>query len=144
MLCSSTHFFFFWMMCPLFPIYWQYMSHSSINDYYYSVWQWKYAFSSRRPSHPHPQIILSVLNARNHHSFPQITIFIFCNARCHLSYPCAGHIMLVHRSTSLLQNIAVLRMAVSHNLEGPNFKSRDQLSLVGVHYFTQSLKHLPG
>jgi hypothetical protein len=43
--------------------------------------------------------------------------------------------MLVHRSTSLLQNTAVLRMAVSHHLEGPNFKSRDQLSLGGGSLF---------
>lgn len=128
MLCSSTHHSSFSEWCVLFfpdlrAIHVIFIQ----NDYYYSVWQWKWAFSSRRPSHPHPKIILSLHNAR-----------------CCLSHPCAGHILLVHRSASLLQNIAVLQMAVSHHLEGPNFNSRDQLSLVGVHYFTQSPKHLPG
>jgi len=89
--------------------------------------------SGNGPSHHAGQVILI-----------QKIILSLHNVRCCLSHPCAGHIMLVHRSASLLQNIAVLRMAVSHHLEGPNFNSRDQLSLVGVHYFTQSPKHLPG
>jgi len=145
MLCSSAHHSSFSKWCVLFfpdLLAIHAVSSKMIIIILYDNGDW--------PSHQAGQviliqkIILSFHNARNCPSFAQVTVLIFYNARCCLSHPCAGHIVLVHRSMFLLHNIAVLWMAVLHHLEGPNFKSRDQLSLVGVHCFTQSPKHLPG